>query len=89
MTTGLSGPLVLESDFAMQQMLLHLRPRLYQHAASSPVIIGDMAVQFPMNTASPQYVTSVFKHSVVSGSGSFIFWMRNNSVGPYTPDDSG
>ncbi len=88
MTAGLSSPLVMESDFAMQQAYLTWTLGL-TNLGASPVIVGDMAVQFPMNTATPQYTSSVFKHSVVSGSGSFIFWMRNNSVGPYllmTPD---
>jgi hypothetical protein len=88
MTTGLAGPLAMESDFAMQQACFTWTLGL-TNLSASPVIVGDIAVQFPMNTGSPQYVTSVFKHSVIEGSGSFIFWMRNNSVGPYllmTPD---
>jgi hypothetical protein len=88
MTSGLSGPLVMESDFAMQQAFFTWTLG-FTNLDSSPVIVGDIAVQFPMNTATPQYTTSVFKHSVISGNGSFIFWMRNNSVGPYllmTPD---
>jgi len=90
MTTGLSGPLVMESDFAMQQSYFTWRLG-FTNLGASPVIVGDIAVQFPMNTASPQFTSSVFKHSVISGSGSFIFWMRNNSVGPYllmTPDSN-
>jgi hypothetical protein len=82
MTTGLSGPLVMESDFAMQQSFFTWTLG-FTNLGTSPVIVGDIAVQFPMNTASPQYTSSVFKHSVISGNGSFIFWMRNNSVGPY------
>ncbi len=88
MTTGLNGPLVMESDFAMQQSYFTWTLG-FTNLGASPVIVGDIAVQFPMNTASPQFTSSVFKHSVISGNGSFIFWMRNNSVGPYllmTPD---
>jgi hypothetical protein len=90
MTTGLSGPLVMESDFAMQQASFTWTLG-FTNLGASPVILGDIALQFPMNTATPQYTSSVFKHSVISGNGSFIFWMRNNSVGPYllmTPDSS-
>jgi hypothetical protein len=61
----------------------------FTNLGPSQVIVSDIAVQFPMNTATPQYTSSVFKHSIISGNGSFIFWMRNNSVGPYllmTPD---
>jgi len=88
MTSGLSGPLVMESDFAMQQAYFTWTLG-FSNLGPRPVIVGDIAVQFPMNTATPQYTSSVFKHSVISGNGSFIFWMRNNSVGPYllmTPD---
>ena len=88
MTTGLSGPLVMESDFLLQQSFITWTLG-FTNLGTSAVIVGDIAVPFPMNTASPQSITSVFKHSVISGSGSFIFWMRNNSVGPYllmTPD---
>lgn len=90
MTTGSSGSLVMESDFAMQQSYFTWTLG-FTNLGASPVIVGDIAVELPMNTASPQYTSSVFKHSVISGSGSFIFWMRNNSVGPYllmTPDSN-
>lgn len=52
--------------------------------------IGDLAIPLPINgdfRRQPQ--TAVLKHGVVSGHGSFLFWMRRNSVGPYlllTPD---
>jgi len=90
MTSGLTGPLVMASVFAMQQSYFTWTLS-FTNLGSSPVIVGDIAVPFPMNTASPQFTSSVFKHSVISGSGSFIFWMRNNSVGPYllmTPDQN-
>jgi hypothetical protein len=90
MTTGLSGPLAMGSDFAMQQSYFTWTLG-FTNLGTKPVIVGDIALQFPMNTATPQYTSSVFKHSVISGSGSFIFWMRNNSVGPYllmTPDSN-
>jgi hypothetical protein len=90
MTAGLSGPLVMESDFAMQQSYFTWKLG-FTNLGASPVIVGDIAVPFPMNTASPQFTSSVFKHSVISGSGSFIFWMRNDTVGPYllmTPDSN-
>ena len=88
-TSSLSGPLVMESDFAMQQASYFTWTLGFTNLGAESVILGDIALQFPMNTATPQYTSSVFKHSVISGNGSFIFWMRNNSVGPYllmTPD---
>jgi hypothetical protein len=89
-TSSLSGPLVMESDFDIQQAYFTWTLGFTNLGAES-VILGDIALQFPMNTATPQYTSSVFKHSVISGNGSFIFWMRNNSVGPYllmTPDNN-
>src|SRR2546430_12753164 len=36
-----------------------------------------------MTTAFSGVASSVLKHSFISGYGSFVFWMRPNSVGPY------
>ncbi|GGH11469.1 DUF5695 domain-containing protein [Silvibacterium dinghuense] len=48
--------------------------------------IGDVALPLPMHSSfngkEPQ-TASVLKHSFISGHGSFLFWMRSNSVGPY------
>jgi hypothetical protein len=48
--------------------------------------IGDLALPLPMNTEFQEgkpVTSSVLKHSFVSGHGSYLFWMRSNSVGPY------
>jgi len=48
--------------------------------------IGDLALPLPMNTnfhSGKPATATVLKHSFVSGSGSYMFWMRSNSVGPY------
>ena len=46
--------------------------------------IGDVAMPLPMNSSFRQQpTTAVLKHSFISGDGSFLFWMRRNSVGPY------
>jgi hypothetical protein len=61
-----------------------------ENLSGTPLEIGDLAIPLPMNgdfRRQPQ--TAVLKHGVVSGHGSFFFWMRRNSVGPYlllTPD---
>lgn len=53
---------------------------------SSPLRIGDLSLPLPMHsdfsTQHPGH-SSVFKHSFISGHGSFLYWMRSNSVGPY------
>ncbi len=54
--------------------------------SSDPIEVGDMALPLPMHSSfngkEPQ-TASVLKHSFISGHGSFLFWMRSNSVGPY------
>jgi hypothetical protein len=54
--------------------------------SSDPIEIGDLAVPLPMHSSfngKEPPTASVLKHSFVSGHGSFLFWMRSNSVGPY------
>jgi len=50
--------------------------------------VGDLALPLPMNTKfvwDKAETTSrrVYRHSFIAGDGSFVFWMRPNSVGPY------
>jgi hypothetical protein len=55
------------------------------------ILLGDLALPLPMNMAYSGVTSSAMKHSFVSGYGSFVFWMRPNSVGPYlllTPGDN-
>ncbi|TWT36578.1 hypothetical protein KOR34_14840 [Posidoniimonas corsicana] len=56
-----------------------------ENTSEAPIEVGDLAFPLPMNTrfARGSATTSVLKHSFVSGHGSFFFWMRSNSVGPY------
>ncbi|QNQ09748.1 DUF5695 domain-containing protein [Sphingomonas alpina] len=62
--------------------------------SGQPIEIGDVKLPLPMNwqfKAKQPVTASVLKHSFVSGHGSWMFWMRANSVGPYltmTPDPS-
>lgn len=48
--------------------------------------VGDLSLPLPMNghyRREDGMTMSVFKHSFISGDGSFLFWMRPNSVGPF------
>ncbi|HEX4007818.1 MAG TPA: DUF5695 domain-containing protein [Acidobacteriaceae bacterium] len=68
-----------------QGNLLHWTLAL-RNTSSEPIEIGDLALPLPMHsTYSPKGSPSipVLKHSFISGHGSFLFWMRANSVGPY------
>ena len=89
-TNGLSGPVVLQSvlDFRLDTIEWTLNAT---NLSGQAVVIGDYAVPFPMNTAYSSPSSSVFKHSFISGNGSWIFWMRPDSIGPYltlTPADN-
>ena len=57
-----------------------------RNIGATPVEIGDLALPLPMHTqfkADQPATAAVLKHSFVSGHGSFLFWMRSNSAGPY------
>ncbi|TRZ90060.1 hypothetical protein D4R89_05085 [bacterium] len=50
--------------------------------------VGDIALPLPFNTEERwdrtiNQTQRVVSHTLVSGHGSFVFWMRPNSVGPY------
>lgn len=50
------------------------------------VELGDLGLPLPMRTefqSNQPATAAVLKHSFVSGHGSFIFWMRSNSAGPF------
>ena len=57
-----------------------------RNMSSDPIEVGDLALPLPMHSsfnAKEPTTASVLKHSFISGHGSFLFWMRSNSVGPY------
>ncbi|MFT4112147.1 DUF5695 domain-containing protein [Silvibacterium sp.] len=57
-----------------------------ENLGSQPLEIGDLAVPLPMHSsfaAKEPPTASVLKHHFISGDGSYLFWMRKNSVGPY------
>jgi hypothetical protein len=81
-TNGLAGTLVLESAFTWEQDSILWDLNL-TNLSGQAVTLGDLALPLPMNTVYADPSSSVFKHSLISGHGSFAFWMRPNSVGPY------
>ncbi len=57
-----------------------------RNLGAEPVEVGDLALPLPMHSsfsAKEPPTASVLKHHFVSGHGSYLFWMRSNSVGPY------
>jgi hypothetical protein len=87
-TNGLAGAFVFESVFNFQQDKVFWTLNLTNLTEQS-MTIGNLALPLPMNTSFSGITSSTMKHSFISGSDSFIFWMRPDSVGPYlliTPD---
>ena len=90
LTSGLTGSLVFETVLYIKEDHIEWSMN-FTNSASQPVIIGDLALPLPMNTAFSSPSSSAMKHSFISGYGSYIFWMRPDSVGPcllMTPYDN-
>jgi len=50
--------------------------------------LGDLGLGFPMHTkfvwdAAETANLRVFRHGIIAGHNSFLFWMRPNTIGPY------
>jgi hypothetical protein len=88
-TNSLSGALIFESIFTFHQDILEWSLNVSNLTAAT-VELGDLALPLPMNTTYSGTTSSAMKHHYIEGHGSFIFWMRPNSVGPFllmTPVD--
>jgi hypothetical protein len=71
----------LENDALLWTIEIHNR-------TGQPIEIGDLAVPLPLNTQyvrdrTETYTKRLIRHSFIGGDGSYIFWMRTNSEGPY------
>lgn len=83
--TAAGDALVLATRFTVKGASL-VWTLTVRNVGAIPLEIGDLALPLPMNTSfggGKPATASVFKHSFLSGDGSFLFWMRSNSVGPY------
>ncbi|MBI1754130.1 MAG: hypothetical protein HYR61_16305 [Acidobacteria bacterium] len=57
-----------------------------RNTTGKPLEVGDLSLPLPLRTDFSRHgseKTSVLKHSFISGSGSFLFWMRPDSAKPY------
>ena len=81
-TNGLSGAVIFESVFTFHQDTLEWSLNV-SNLTSQDVELGDLALPLPMNTSYSGDTSSALKHHYIEGNGSFIFWMRPNSLGPY------
>jgi hypothetical protein len=64
-----------------------------ENRTDTPVEVGDLAIPLPMNRGRGREAPPgppILKHSLVSGHGSFHFWMKGDSSGPFlvlTPEE--
>jgi hypothetical protein len=82
-TNGTTPVFALQTAFNFQADGAILWTLQLTNLTAQPLEIGDLALPLPMNTRFAGPSSSVFKHSFISGNGSYLFWMRPNSVGPY------
>ncbi len=85
--TGDSAGNALEAEVRLEPHGDDLRWAVrLRNLSTGPIEVGDLRLPLPMHTlfkGDGPPTASVLKHSFISGSGSFLFWMRSNSVGPY------
>jgi len=92
-TNDAATALLLQVDFSVHDQDIAWTLRL-QNKTGAPLEIGDLAIPMTVGGfggrrgAAPGPV--VLKHSFISGSDSYMFWMRSDLIGPYlmlTTDD--
>jgi Family of unknown function (DUF5695) len=92
-TNNAGTVLRLEVDFSIheQDILWTLK---MQNKTVTPLEIGDLAIAMTVGATSPRWGEGggpvILKHSFISGSDSYMFWMRSDLIGPYlmlTTDD--
>ena len=59
-----------------------------QNTSVNELEIGDLALPLPFNTQyvwdkTETYTKRLIPHALIAGNGSFLFWMRTNTEGPY------
>lgn len=78
--------LALEVRYAIEDRAIVWTLKI-QNLGNAPRQIEDLALPLPIAGSTPrgsgQPAITILKHSFVSGHGSFMFWMRSNTVGPY------
>jgi hypothetical protein len=77
----------VEVDFVVDDSTLRWRVTV-RNPTDRSIEVGDLAVPLPINLnllqENGEWVAPPLKrHGLVSGAGSFFYWMRSNSIGPY------
>ncbi len=79
---GDSGPVMtIENRFSVRASAIEWTCAI-QNMTDQALEIGDLAVPLAVGRMARQG-PPMLKHSFVSGHGSFLFWMRGDSVGPH------
>ena len=80
---GEGGTLELRLGFVVEEKAVLWNCTL-RNETDSPLEIGDLALPLPVNrNREAPSGPPILKHSLVSGDGSFHFWMKGDSSGPF------
>lgn len=88
-TNQATARLAIEIRFSVSTAAIDWTMRV-ANLTDQPLEIGDLAFPLLMNSSARRGAAWVLKHGLVSGHGSFNFWMRPDSAPPYlvfTPRD--
>ena len=92
-TNNAAATLLLQVVFSVHEQDIAWTLTL-QNKTSVPLEIGDLAIPMTVGAAGGRRGATpgpvVLKHSFISGSDSYMFWMRSDLIGPYlmlTTDD--
>jgi hypothetical protein len=93
LVNNMAAPLLrLDVDFSIHEQDIVWTLKL-QNMSATPLEIGDLSIPMTIGAARPRQGGGgpvVLKHSFISGSDSYMFWMRSDLIGPYlmlTTDD--
>lgn len=81
-TNRSAAPLRMEVRFKLSPQAMDWTITL-ANLVDQSLEVGDLAIPLLMNSSSRRGSSWVLKHGLVSGHGSFKFWMRPDSAAPY------
>jgi hypothetical protein len=79
---GAAAGLASEVAFAVQERAVQWTLTI-KNSSDQAIEIGDLSLPLPISRSSGPSRSVILKHSYIGGHGSFLFWMRSDSKGPF------
>ena len=79
---GPNAALIVQIDIGIRESSLGWTLGV-ENVSGEPLEIGDLSLPLAMNASFKTSTSAVLKHSFIAGNGSFIYWLRPDSAGPY------